>query len=220
MEGAAGVAGPGFEGQWRSRGLGVRTLHLPRNSFTARSSSGRTAAPHAADAGSSPARVTNGRSCAPRSVLWASWPAVDNTQGKPACGLPEHDVIQCAPCEVAQRKSGWPLSTVAGGSNPPFAASRDRRAGCGSLLSWSNGTTAPRHGADGSSRLLDRTHGSEALRAERPAETGEGAVRARLEPPTRTCSSNCRAALSHVDGGRVGTSHFHTGLEPAGTAPP
>jgi hypothetical protein len=44
-----------------------------------------------------------GRSSAPRSVQWAKWPAVDNTQGKPACVSPEHDVSQCAQCEVAQR---------------------------------------------------------------------------------------------------------------------
>ena len=47
---------------------------------------------------------------------------MDNTQGKPACVPQGHAVIQCAPCEVAQRQSGWLYSTVVGGSNPPFAA--------------------------------------------------------------------------------------------------
>jgi hypothetical protein len=72
-----------------------------------------------------PARVTLGRSCAPRSVQWAKGPAVDNTQGKPACVPPGHDVIQCAQFEVARRSSERtkPLSVV-GGPNPSFAAGR------------------------------------------------------------------------------------------------
>src|ERR1700722_15061853 len=59
-----------FRKQVHGSAVGVRHLYLPLK-FTARSSGGRTAPPHAADAGSSPARVTIGRSRAPRSVLWA-----------------------------------------------------------------------------------------------------------------------------------------------------
>jgi hypothetical protein len=70
---------------------------LPSAQFTARSSSGRTAAPQAADAGSSPARVTSGRSCAPRSVLQAQGLRWTTHKESRHALPPGHDVIQCAP---------------------------------------------------------------------------------------------------------------------------
>jgi hypothetical protein len=68
--GGAGVAGARLRISGRVReslGFGPCTSCLATS--TARSSIGRTAASQAADAGSSPARVANGRSRAPRSVL-------------------------------------------------------------------------------------------------------------------------------------------------------
>jgi hypothetical protein len=143
-----------------------------------------------------------------------------HTQGKPACVPPGHDVIQCAQCEVAQRESGWPLPTVVEGSNPSFAAGRHRQK-VPQKRSWSNGTTAPRRGAEGSSTLPGRTQrGSEALRVERPVEAREAAVRARPGPPSWTCSSTAeqRSHTATVGGSAPPTST--AGPEPAGTAPP
>ena len=70
---------------------------LPSAQLTARSSSGRTAAPQAADAGSSPARVTIGRRRAPRSVLQAHGLRWTTHKESRHALPPEHDVIQCAP---------------------------------------------------------------------------------------------------------------------------
>ena len=76
---------------------GVRTLHLRlATHHMARSSNGRTAAPHAADAGSNPVRVTTGRSCAPRPVLRATNLRWTTTRKAGMLAPPGHDVIQCA----------------------------------------------------------------------------------------------------------------------------
>jgi hypothetical protein len=90
---------------------------LPSAQFTARSSSGRTAAPHAADAGSSPARVTIGRRRAPRSVLWAQGLRWTSHKESRHALPPGHDVIQCAPFWSS------PVGR-AGGRHPPSSGVR------------------------------------------------------------------------------------------------
>ena len=90
---------------------------LPSAQFTARSSSGRTAAPQAADAGSIPVRVTIGRSCAPRSVLWAQDPRWTTHKESRHALPPGHDVIQCAPLRSSSVGR-------AGGCYPPSSGVR------------------------------------------------------------------------------------------------
>ena len=122
----------------------------------ARWSSGTTAAPHAADAGSSPARVTSGRSCAPRSVLQAQGLRWTTHKESRHALPPGHDVIQCASLRSSSAVERVAVTHRRRRFESPLRSSWHQRR-VPLLRPWSNGTTAPRHGADGSSTLPGRT---------------------------------------------------------------